>query len=108
MYLGSDEARYITEALLVNKSVTELVFTNIKFDNYGAWYIGEAIKKRDNLTNLCLIEMNLNRDKKRDLCEGITGNFSLTKIFLINTNLNDCIVENQREKTKVEIINGKY
>jgi len=71
-----------TEALAVNKFITELNLTNTKIFEYESTKFLEALKKNTHLTTLDLSKNNINKDIIEELIEVLKVNTTLTNISI--------------------------
>src|SRR2546423_853462 len=82
-----DEAKYISDALKSNSTITTLYLNDNNIDPDGAKYISDALKSNSTLTTLDLNKNNIGPDGAKYISDALKSNSTLTTLNLYYNNI---------------------
>lgn len=87
--IGDDGAKYISEALMINKTIKAIGLYNNCINNMGASCLGEMFKSNSTLESITLSKNTFVYEGLKNLIEGLSQNKKLKVIGLEFLNIND-------------------
>jgi len=95
--IGTEGAKYLSEALKINKTLTSLYLGRNNIDDIGTKYIFEALKTNKTLTSIHLGWNNFSNEGIKYITETLSANTTLT-------NLNIASIDNKIDSEEYNMI----